>query len=78
MLDIAISNTDRLVRLVNDILDLERISSGKTELRSTMCSAEDLLRRAAGRAVAAGLDPLIVVLGHEADRAERELAKGRR
>jgi len=47
MLDIAIGNTDRLVRLVNDILDLERISSGKTELHSTMCSAEDLLRRAA-------------------------------
>jgi two-component system sensor histidine kinase VicK len=47
MLEIAISNSDRLVRLVNDILDLERISSGKTELHSTMCSAEDLLRRAA-------------------------------
>jgi len=48
MLEIAINNTDRLVRLVNDILDLERISSGKSELHSTMCSAEDLLRRAAG------------------------------
>jgi len=48
MLEIAISNSDRLVRLVNDILDLERISSGKTELHWSMCSAEDLLRRAAG------------------------------
>jgi signal transduction histidine kinase len=48
MLEIAISNSDRLVRLVNDILDLERISSGKTELHWGMCSAEDLLRRAAG------------------------------
>lgn len=48
MLEIAINNTDRLVRLVNDILDLERISSGKSELHTTMCSAEDLLRRAAG------------------------------
>jgi len=48
MLEIAISNSDRLVRLVNDILDLERISSGKSELHSAMCSAEDLLRRAAG------------------------------
>ncbi|WP_213806214.1 PAS domain S-box protein [Granulicella sp. dw_53] len=46
MLEIAISNTDRLVRLVNDILDLERIGSGKAELQLTMCSAEDLLRRA--------------------------------
>jgi PAS domain S-box-containing protein len=46
MLEIAISNCDRLVKLVNDIMDLERISSGKTELHQTMCAAEDLLRRA--------------------------------
>ncbi len=46
MLDIAISNTDRLVRLVNDILDLERIGSGKAELQLAMCSVEDLFRRA--------------------------------
>ena len=32
MLEIAVSNTDRLVRLINDILDLERIDSGKVEL----------------------------------------------
>jgi PAS domain S-box-containing protein len=47
MLEIAINNTDRLVRLVNDILDLERIQSGKSELHSTMVSAEELLRKAA-------------------------------
>jgi PAS domain S-box-containing protein len=47
MLEIAINNSDRLVKLVNDILDLERISSGKAGLHSVMCSAEDLLRRAA-------------------------------
>jgi PAS domain S-box-containing protein len=48
MLDIAINNTDRLVRLVNDILDLERIQSGKSELHSSVVSAEDLLRKAVG------------------------------
>jgi CheY-like chemotaxis protein/anti-sigma regulatory factor (Ser/Thr protein kinase) len=32
MLQIAVSNTDRLVRLINDILDLERIDSGRIEL----------------------------------------------
>jgi len=48
MLDIANGNTDRLVRLVNDILELERIGSGKAELHYTMCSADDLFRRAAG------------------------------
>jgi molybdenum cofactor cytidylyltransferase len=34
---------------------------------------ESLLRRAARRAVEAGLSPLLVVLGHEAERAERAL-----
>jgi signal transduction histidine kinase len=47
MLEIAAGNTDRLVRLVNDILELERIGSGKAELHSTMCSADDLFRRVA-------------------------------
>jgi two-component system sensor histidine kinase VicK len=45
MMDIAIGNTDRLVRLVNDILDLERIGSGKAELHSVMCSVEEMLQR---------------------------------
>jgi molybdenum cofactor cytidylyltransferase len=34
---------------------------------------ESLLRRAVRRALEAGLSPLLVVLGHEAERAEREL-----
>lgn len=47
MLDIAINNSDRLIRLVNDILDLERISSGQADLHSTICNIEELLHRAA-------------------------------
>ncbi len=47
MLEIALGNTDRLVRLVNDILDLERISSGKSDLQLMLSRAEDLLERAA-------------------------------
>lgn len=35
---------------------------------------ETLLRRAARRGLAAGCSPLVVVLGHQAERAERELA----
>ncbi|QNI38665.1 hypothetical protein H7846_15085 [Edaphobacter sp. 4G125] len=46
MLEIAINNTDRLVKLVNDILDLQRISSGKSDLRRTDILAKELLRRA--------------------------------
>ena len=34
---------------------------------------EPVVRRAVGRATAAGLDPVIVVLGHEADRVRGEL-----
>jgi molybdenum cofactor cytidylyltransferase len=34
---------------------------------------ESILRRAVGRAVAAGLDPVVVVLGHDAGRARDEL-----
>ena len=45
MMEIAIGNTDRLVRLVNDILDLERIGSGKAELHFTPTSVDDLFKR---------------------------------
>jgi len=34
---------------------------------------ESVLRRAAKRALAGGLSPLVVVLGHESDRAHREI-----
>jgi molybdenum cofactor cytidylyltransferase len=34
---------------------------------------EPLVRRVVGRAAAAGVDPLIVVLGHEAERVQRAL-----
>ncbi len=47
MLEIAIGNTDRLIRLVNDFLDIERISSGNAELHSAMCSMRQLFERAA-------------------------------
>ncbi|WP_263371499.1 PAS domain S-box protein [Granulicella cerasi] len=46
MMDIAIGNTDRLVRLVNDILDLERIGSGKAELHAIQCNISELFDRA--------------------------------
>ncbi|HKO01526.1 MAG TPA: ATP-binding protein, partial [Thermoanaerobaculia bacterium] len=46
MLDIAVTNTDRLVRLINDILDLERIDSGRVELNRATCDASDLMTSA--------------------------------
>jgi PAS domain S-box-containing protein len=46
MLEIAVSNTDRLVRLINDILDLERMESGKMTMEKQACSAADLMTQA--------------------------------
>ncbi len=43
MLDIALKNTERLVRLINDILDIERIESGKIALDIQPVDAADLL-----------------------------------
>ena len=58
MLEIAISNTDRLVRLINDMLDLERIGSGKVELargavdaNAVMVQASEGLQSMADQAV---------------------------
>jgi two-component system, OmpR family, sensor histidine kinase VicK len=46
MLEIALGNCDRLVRLVNDIVDFERIGSGSLPLHKNEWNAIDLLRRA--------------------------------
>ncbi|MEH1776576.1 MAG: ATP-binding protein [Nostoc sp.] len=43
VLSIATTNTERLIRLVNDILDLERMKSGKIFTRKAKCNAADLL-----------------------------------
>jgi signal transduction histidine kinase len=47
MLDIAVNNTDRLIRLLNDILDIEKLESGAVQMNRTCCDAGDLIRRSA-------------------------------
>jgi PAS domain S-box-containing protein len=46
LLRIAVSNSDRLVRLINDILDLERMQSGRAPLAFRSVALEDLARQA--------------------------------
>jgi PAS domain S-box-containing protein len=46
MLTLATASTDRLIKLVNDFLDIERISSGNAELHSAYISAAELFARA--------------------------------
>lgn len=45
MLDIAYSDTERLVRLVNDILDLENLESNKFTIVKHWCDTATLLRQ---------------------------------
>ena len=47
MVEMAIGNCDRLVRLVNDILDFDSVERGKLALNRREVLALDLLRRAA-------------------------------
>ena len=46
MVEIAIENTDRLVRLINDILDIERIESGRVTMHKVACRSDDLVAQA--------------------------------
>ena len=47
MVEMAIANSDRLIRLVNDILDFDRVGKGKLPLHRLPVEAMVLLRRAA-------------------------------
>jgi PAS domain S-box-containing protein len=81
MLAIAISNADRLVRLINDILDAERLESGKApikmkqvELAQVMRQIQELLVPAAGEAgVALRVEPLAASLYADPDRVIQTL-----
>lgn len=56
MLHMALNNTERLIRLVNDILDLERLTSGWIELKLEPCQIEDLMALAVNGVDAIALD----------------------
>ena len=45
LLRIAVNNTDRLIRLINDILDLERMDAGQAPLQIRRCSMRDLAQQ---------------------------------
>jgi len=41
-----VDSTERLVRLINDILDIERMESGKVQMVKQACNAADLMAKA--------------------------------
>lgn len=47
MVDIAVNNADRLIRLINDILDIERMESGRVAMEKSTCDARALVIQAA-------------------------------
>ena len=46
LLQIATDSTERLVRLINDVLDIERIESGKVKMEKYDCNVADLIEEA--------------------------------
>jgi PAS domain S-box-containing protein len=46
LLEIAVDSTDRLMRLVNDILDIERIESGTVQMTKAIWVVSELMRKA--------------------------------
>jgi PAS domain S-box-containing protein len=46
LLQIAVDSTERLVRLINDILDIERIESGKVKMEKQMCNVAHVIAQA--------------------------------
>lgn len=46
LLQIATDSTERLVRLINDVLDIERIESGKVKMEKASCNVADLIEEA--------------------------------
>ncbi|MGG6238031.1 ATP-binding protein [Nodosilinea sp. AN01ver1] len=60
MLHMALNNTERLIRLVNDILDLERLTSGRIDLKLEPYPMADLMALAAS-----GVEAIAVEAGVE-------------
>ena len=83
ILQVAIRNSERLIRLVNDILDLERMKSRKIAIEPVECNLKPLLVQATETMQAMAtkaevkliLEPSDVVLSLDSDRILQTLTK---
>jgi signal transduction histidine kinase len=71
MVHIGITNTDRLIRLVGDLLDLERLNSGQAVAKSERCSVDLLMRQAAESVRALAADAQVAI---EVGSCQRQVA----
>ncbi|MEL6901589.1 MAG: ATP-binding protein, partial [Cyanobacteria bacterium J06606_4] len=76
LLAIALQNTERLTRLLNDVLDLERMSSGHATFTPTICAVPDMLQSAAD-AMQAMADEYNIVLKIKIHPAKANFPTGR-
>ncbi len=81
MVEIAFSNTNRLVRLVSDILDVERIKLGKITLSPQTCDLAEIMTQAAdemramaeNRNISLKVSPLSIQIEVDRDRIVQTL-----
>jgi signal transduction histidine kinase/CheY-like chemotaxis protein len=83
LLRIASSNTERLVRLINDILDLERMESGRAQLQIRQLSLKEVVAQAvdtmgsmaekAGVELVIGPEPAAISFDGDPDRIQQVL-----
>ncbi|MBI4780747.1 MAG: response regulator [Oscillatoriophycideae cyanobacterium NC_groundwater_1537_Pr4_S-0.65um_50_18] len=81
VLNIGIKNAERLIRLINDILDLERIRSGKITMNRQSCDLADLMIQATEEMQALAdcaeiqliTEPLSILLNADPDRIVQTL-----
>lgn len=69
LLTVAQSNTDRLVRLINDILDLEKIEAGKLELTVRRVRVDELMEATVSNTEALARTYGVAIATDEVDRA---------
>ncbi|MGE5674396.1 MAG: response regulator [Mycobacterium leprae] len=74
LLAIAQNNTDRLIRLINDILDISRIEAGKMEIKKNPLSMADAIARAVREMESYARQRNITLQVHVAEDLPRVLA----
>ncbi len=68
LLDIALKNCERLIRIINDILDVSKIEAGKIELHLKPCSASEL--------AATAMQSVTEIARHASVTLETEIEEG--